>query len=221
MKAWLVAVGMLFLAGCLVQGERSKAKIDLDPATEIPTHYEDCREDIDDYGHFTEHNPLAGVRLGSGSLRKCEIIFGYSHSANKPSFLRAEAVGKRSDGDGDLAPVQQFMDATGITCVTSPEKITFQFPIKNVGHKDYKEVEVRCPASSEEESVVIEVVFNKDSSSINFDIRFANHHDRGSTTIYHLIDTDDNGVIKKHVKITGKGGKKEVILDGYKLQKAK
>lgn len=62
--------------------------------------------------------------------------------------------------------------------------------------------------------LVINLAIDEENKSLHFDMKFGNT----SSATYHFLDTDSNGVIRKHVKVRGIGGKEEVILDNYKLQ---
>ena len=126
--------------------------------------------------------------------------------------------------------MMKLMDINNITCEKTEQleepysRLRFKFPTIGKGHKDYQYVNVPCPhidkdsnsKDQDDKTVYIDAAFDKGTKLFLFDMRFGNRH----SGTYHFFDTDDKGVIKKHVKVKGVGSKQEIILDNYELQKA-
>ncbi len=218
MKILLAATLVLLVSGCLVRGDKSKAKVALDADEETPTAFQDCFDVMEAVDSSSE--------LLQMKFKSCIINFGIYPA---PSPLRLAAAGKsyqKTPTHYGSKAVKKFMDISGISCeeVESMGNTTlrFTFPRKDdVGHQDYEHVDVKCP-QAENPRVIVNlsvsrkkdlVIFEKDL--LHFDLQFGENIDSAT---YHLFDTDSDGVIKKHVKVRGRDGKEEVILDNYELQ---
>ena len=217
MKALLVL--LVLASGCLIRSDDSSVKKTFDANQESPPSFKNC---VDAIGGTKKH-PTTGVV--EGRFHGCRIYFGHKHTATHQSMLRNQALKVTDNPYGDIDRVQRLMDINKITCEKSKQRQTpyaeliFKFPLnKEASHADYKEVKLRCSLNYDvdEDRSVVSIGFNKDDDTLIFDMRFGTIE----SGIYHFLDTDSNGVIKKHSKVKGAGGKWEVIFDDYKLQAA-
>ena len=189
-------------------------KVKFDPKEEVPMSFTNCVDAIGNYKLEQASN------VGMSKFHACHIYFGYHHSDGNPSKLRGQALDVQNPNPyGNIATVKKLMNINRITCENGEQRasyaeLIFKFPLSNVGHKDYEEVKLKCHLNYK---INDEVIFVSLGSGVNntlaIDMRFGDT----DTGTYHFLDTDSNGVIKKHVKVRGSGGNEEVILDNYQL----
>ena len=213
----ILLLSLVFASGCIIRSDDSNVKITFDPTQESPKSFENCISSISSY----EQHPTTGVT--EGNFHGCRIYFGHKHVHTNTSMLRSEALKATDNPYGSIDRVQRLMDLNKITCEKGTEKreanyaeLIFKFPVNNIGHENYKEIKIRCPLRYDvgEYSSTISIGFNNDSDTLIFDMKFG----ETANGIYHFLDTDSNGVIKKHAKVKGAGGEWEFILDDYKLK---
>ena len=122
---------------------------------------------------------------------------------------------------GRANDVQNFMDLYRITCEKIEHEkegytlLHFKFPTNDIGHKDYTHANLKCDHEGEKSKTRLNLSFYTNSihipprktkeQSLHFDMQFGTD---AETATYHFLDTDADGVIKKHVKIHGHRGKR-------------
>ena len=229
MKILLTAVLVLLVSSCLIREERSGTKISFDADGETPTSFEDCLNIIEKADDKSE--------LLRMKFHACTINLGIYPA---PSPLRLAANGKSYQTTPNKwlsSTLEKFMDINSISCekIETKDKsnatLRFKFPTKDVGHQDYKHVDIKCPMEKKSRVVVnlsiftgkdlgLSVLTEKSSmifknSRLHFDLQFGKNVDSAT---YHFFNTNKDGVIEKHVKVRGRKGKEEVILKDYVLQ---
>ena len=220
MQALLLTLTVLFVSGCLIGSENSRAKVDFDiqEPEAPPTSFAACFANTKKEHHSTLR------KIKEFSFHTCKILIGHTNSKGYPQIRAIEA--KKYDkyrtyrSDDGYEGVQKFMDLNHITCKKIKEEgkdyevLRFKFPTNNVGHADYGHANLKCPHGSETKTW-LNLTYYEASNTLLFDMQFGKDK---KTATYHYLTTDSDGVIKRHVKVFGQQGQKTVVLDNYQLQ---
>lgn len=225
MKVLPITAALVLMSGCLIRNEgESQDKT----ATNLSS-FDACGKSLGNWNRGKIYKP--GTKIAK--LDKCKVIIGYRSKdflrlfvkSNQTSFRKlltnADAVGWRY--------VKKFMDFNRITCYyKGNNSLMFDFPVinkkgENIGHQAHEQLDIPCNS----EGIGVEIAISVDSEdmqSLHFDAIMYNMdtavYDRGilntvQAATYSFIDTDSDGVIKRHVQLHDT---ERVILDNYKVQ---
>ena len=225
MQALLFTLMVVFISGCLIRNNNeSRAKVDFDIQEQEapPTSFDDCFADMKKGYHNSS------LRIKEFKFFSCEILVGHANehgfSKNIP-YIRGVSLrnynnykqGRNTFYYG-YEDVQKFMDLKRITCERITENgnevLRFKFPVNDVGHADYQHANLKCGNSSDTQTW-LNLTYSRRYNILNFDMQFGKDK---KTATYHVLTTDNNGVIKQHVKTFGQHGQETVILNNYQLQ---
>ena len=231
MRVLALVCVVLFVSGCLVdgshkqknKGERaskqgSKVKINVGDEEETSIPWSKCEKlltknaDHTPYGssHIIERDykhKKSCVRLVVGTYGKLQ-----RHEMDNSPVAGGMFTQVRS---GSFEAARSFMESRSITCKESNSKLSLVFPDRNHGHADYETVGLQCGDNVRELLVRIGLA---DENSDKLAITVVPRREDEASPVFHAFDTDNRGVIKKHVKVVGYGGVKEVMLDNYEKQ---
>ena len=186
MKILLTVAIVLLVSGCLIRGERSGTKVVFDADGETPTSFKDCLDVVEKADDESE--------LLLMKFHACTVNLGI-YPAPSPLRLAADGKSYQTTPDKWISGVlEKFMDINSISCEKVESKddanaiLRFRFPTKDVGHQDYKHVDVNCPREKKSSVVVnLSVFTGKDlilpvltenssvifkDSSLHFDLQF-------------------------------------------------
>ena len=218
----LALVCVLLLGnGCLVgenKGEReSNTKINVGNDGEnvsSPIPWRKCErlltkhEDVTDDSHIIARD----YRYKNTCVR---LVVGF-YEKEQSGRYRMEgdsAIGLPDKDMGSFKGASIFMERRGITCKENNNKLSLIFPDSNHGHADYKTIGLNCNDGSK---LHVDIGLNKKGGD-KLAITIEEKQESGGS-VFHAFDTDDRGVIKKHVKVVGIGGTKEVMLNNFRKQ---
>ena len=215
---------LLFSSSCLVEGDRkskkeSKALIDVggdEENSSVPwskcEKYLTQGEDSTPYG--SSHIIYKDYKHKKSCVRLLVGLYG--------SLQRHEMDGSPTAGglftqtsSGSFKAAKSFLEGRGITCKESNKQLSLAFPDRQHGHSDYKSVNLQCGTNVKQLIVRIGL---QDEDSNEMAITVVPRRDDDVSPVFHAFDTDSRGVIKKHVKVVGYGGEKEIVLKNYKKQ---
>lgn len=242
MQVLLFLLAIVFVSSCLVQNNKSRTKtiIEEEPLKSFDNCIANMHSKKDFFvGPSTDRD----LRVLELRLHSCIIYIGHRQD-NTNSFLRhmsqlrnmdeiyfhAHNPGSRvSKYNGNYLMVKKFMDINRITCEKFVHKedgydiLRFKFPTKDIGHEDYRHVKVECHKKAKTPKYTKYTRINislknpqSTSPTMSFDMAF-NEESRAYNALYHFLDTDRDGVIKRHVKVRGQTDKERAILDNYEL----
>lgn len=226
MRVLALVCVVLFSSGCLVDSDRkderdSKALIDVGGGQKnsfVP--WSRCERLLEAQGPVNKANDRSKHSLTRLYRHKNSCVSLYLGLYKKHHRYRMDgqipAFQPSSWKDGDLNKTLSFMEGRGITCKERNGKLSLVFPVLNYGHEDYASIDLECASTTER--LQVRIGLDDDLSPRKLAITMEHFRKNDMPTVFHAFDTNSAGVIKKHVKVVGDGGEKEVMLDSYKTR---
>ena len=227
MRVLALVCVVLFVSGCLVgedKGERgskqeSKVKINVGGEEDTSIPWSGCERLLNERFPPVEAPDRSYYFLAQSYRHKNSCVSLYIglykiHQRNRMNGKPSPPPSSWKYGNRDKT--FSYMEDRLITCKESNGKLSLVFPVSSYGHKDYASIDLECGRTTDELSVLIGL---DDAIEPNKLAITAEHFRKNDMpTVFHAFDTDSKGVIKKHVKVVGSGGEKEIMLDNYKTQ---
>ena len=232
-KLALVGVAILLSVGCMVDRKESETRVsvgnDRDTSAPIadplPGECENFFEEMPELTYIYNNDIIIAkkyrVAKGYGGSRCVVLTIGF-YQGYQRSMVYYSRYSLPTEFDlndtydwqyGSLAATLRFMKSKGISCEERAGKLVLTFPVGNLGHEDYNEIELNC-ADSDMLSVHIGLD-KQDGKKLAITTTSYKPKDK-IPSIFNTFDTDDAGVIERHVKVWGKDGKKTEFLSDYK-----
>lgn len=208
---------VLFNSGCLVDGshkQESKVKIDVGDEEDTSISWSRCERLLTRDSNLTPYDSSHIIYRDYKHKKSCVRLVVGTYGVLQRHEMNGSAVAGgmfRHVSSGSFKAARNFMESRGITCKENNSKLSLVFPNRNRGDADYKNIGLECGENVRELIVRIGLA-DKNSDKLSITI-VPRRKDSDLPPVFHAFDTDSRRNIKKHVKVVGFGGEKEVMLD--------